>query len=130
MATIEDFHNWLKRDLTRFGEIDNYVSFAGATQSRSISEPPTYVERAYIFTDANKYAVTVQVHADDDDGYLGCVASSRKPRAGEDWTRGNDLADGSLSEETWHKILGDIVSYEMVRIRSPKAETQEMTESA
>jgi hypothetical protein len=49
-------------------------------------------------------------------GYLGCTASTRKPRAGEDWPRGNDLADGPLSEETWHSILADIVGYELVRV--------------
>ncbi|MEE8114809.1 MAG: hypothetical protein V3T23_10710, partial [Nitrososphaerales archaeon] len=53
---------------------------------------------------------------DDGRTYLGCTASSRKPRAGEDWTRGSDLADGDLSLETWNKILGDIVAYELVRV--------------
>lgn len=53
-------------------------------------------------------------------GGLGCTASSRKPRAGEDWHRGSDLADGPLSEDTWRRILADIVSYEMVKVHVPK----------
>lgn len=51
-----------------------------------------------------------------DAGYLGCIASSRKPRAGETWTRGSDLHDGDLNKETWYGILADIVSYESVKI--------------
>ena len=51
-------------------------------------------------------------------GYLGCIVSERKPRAGESWTRGNDLADGDFCEETWLAILRDIVKYEMVKIAS------------
>lgn len=51
-----------------------------------------------------------------DDGYLGCQAGTRKPRAGEDWTRGNDLADGSYSKETWKEIVDDIIGYELVKV--------------
>ena len=39
-----------------------------------------------------------------------------QPRAGEDWNRGSDLADGQLTEATWHRILADIVSYEVVKV--------------
>lgn len=48
--------------------------------------------------------------------YLGCTVSARKPRPGEDWTRGNDLADGKFCFETWVNILSDIVSYELVEM--------------
>ncbi|RKZ47390.1 MAG: hypothetical protein DRQ58_06790 [Gammaproteobacteria bacterium] len=71
--------------------------------------------RFKIYTDNNSYSVVATI---DNNGhsYLGCVASNRKPRAGETWTRGNDLADGNLSQSTWNNILSDIVSYELVRI--------------
>ena len=39
------------------------------------------------------------VGASNESSYLGCVAQARKPRAGEDWTRGSDLADGELDDE-------------------------------
>ncbi len=52
-------------------------------------------------------------------GYLGATVSSRKSRAGEDWTRGSDLADGEFSKETWFAILGDIVGHELVKIHRP-----------
>jgi hypothetical protein len=51
-----------------------------------------------------------------DRGYLGCIASSRRWRAGEDWHRGSDLPDGPLTEETWRSILAAIVSYELVDV--------------
>ena len=54
------------------------------------------------------------------DGYLGCIGTVRKPRAGEDWTRGNDLADGSYSKETWDRIVRDILAYELVKVVKPK----------
>ena len=43
-------------------------------------------------------------------------ALTRKPRAGEDWNRGRDLADGSYTKETWDKIISNIVSYELVKV--------------
>jgi len=67
--------------------------------------------RAYLYTDGHCYAIDAT-----DTGYLGCVVSSRKPRPGEDWTRGSDLADGKLNEETWNLILRDIVAYELKTI--------------
>ena len=54
------------------------------------------------------------------DGYLGCQAQCRKPRAGEDWTRGSDLPDGSYSEETWRRIINAIIAYELVKVVKPK----------
>lgn len=48
--------------------------------------------------------------------YLGCIASTRKPRAGENWNRGSDLVDGSYSKETFDKIIYDILAYELVKV--------------
>ncbi len=53
-----------------------------------------------------------------DDGYLGASARSRKSRTGEDWLRGNDLADGKFNEETWISIIKSILSYEIEDIKS------------
>ncbi len=48
--------------------------------------------------------------------YLGCTVTSRKPRAGEDWNRGNDLPDGSYNKATWDRIKNAIIAYELVKI--------------
>lgn len=50
--------------------------------------------------------------------YLGCQAGTRKPRVGEDHTRGNDLPDGKFSKETFDKIILSIVGYELKKIAS------------
>jgi len=51
---------------------------------------------------------------------LGASSRSRKPRAGETWQRGNDLADGIFCEETWRRIMIEIVRYEAEEIKSEK----------
>ena len=52
-------------------------------------------------------------------GYLGATASSRAPRPGETWTRGNDLADGPYSHETWLKIVADAAFWDVLPLRIP-----------
>ncbi|KKL14963.1 hypothetical protein LCGC14_2510350 [marine sediment metagenome] len=69
----------------------------------------------YIYTNEHQYSISANVK-EGGRSYLGCISNNRKPRAGEDWTRGSDLIDGDLSLETWNRILGDIVSYELVKI--------------
>jgi len=66
-----------------------------------------------LFTDINQYNITAN------ENYLGCVAQSRKPRAGEDWNRGNDLPDGEFSKDVWNDIILTIVKYELVDIKRP-----------
>jgi hypothetical protein len=119
MATIEDLRAWVERDFRRSGGWD-----------RSVGNVYFDITRCQfrIFTDINRYTINArdpmklrgpdEVGCHYDNGYLGCTAMCRKPRAGEDWNRGNDLADGPLSEKTWHAILADIVSYELVRIHA------------
>lgn len=88
----------------------------------TVSELETLInsETKFIHLGPDGFAEIQEAKWELDDGYLGCIASSRKPRAGEKHTRGNDLADGPLTEETWRRILADIVSYEMVRVHRPK----------
>ncbi len=67
--------------------------------------------RMHLFTNDNHYSIVAKSN------YLGCTSKSRKPRAGEGWNRGNDLADGNFSKNTWNQILSDIVTYELVDIK-------------
>jgi hypothetical protein len=71
-----------------------------------------------LFTEIHSYHIVARrrnkkERGEGDLGYLGCTASTRKPRVGESWTRGRDLADGIYSEQTWINILCDIVGHEM-----------------
>ena len=146
MATIEDVKRWYERDLARYANWEDSVQILPPNKDDP-AETPTLKLR--IFTDNNWYSIYARdprpqyreteppPMPDDrgsieprqllprqammDAGYLGCGSTSRKPRAGEDWHRGSDLADGPLTEETWHRIIGDIVSYELVRVHRRQA---------
>lgn len=84
--------------------------------------------RIRFYTDSHQYAIVARLpnrggdkyRGPDDKGYLGCYASCRKPRAGENWTRGNDLADGPYTRETWQRVMSDILAYELVKIAKPQ----------
>ena len=67
-----------------------------------------------IYTRDNVYGIGATFRKNGKD-YLGCTVSKRKPRAGEDWTRGNDLPDGKFSRETWERIKDSIIQYELVK---------------
>ena len=111
MRTISDLKEWVK-PLARFG---GYVELA---------EPWDGIDvHIYIYTSDNKYSITARQETIDNAGnviksYLGCIASSRRPLVGEDWTRGRDMADGRLKSKTWLRILEDIVAYEMDTVKS------------
>ncbi len=70
--------------------------------------------RFYLFT--NNYKYSIDVKEDSNGGYLGCVMSKRKSRAGEDWIRGRDLPDGKLNVNTWTRILYGIIGNELEMI--------------
>lgn len=76
--------------------------------------------RLSLFTDNNFYSIRAKPPSENKKtGYLGGIAQSRKPRAGETWNRGNDIADGPFTREVWNQILFDIVGYELVKIQQP-----------
>lgn len=107
MPTIDHFMSWVERDICRFGTTKHHVQEVAAS-----AKPAEVSKTIRFYTTDHVYSVRA-VERDGAAGYLGCGASSRAPSPGEDHTRGSDLADGDLSETTWHRILGDIVSYEL-----------------
>lgn len=68
-----------------------------------------------IYTEAHVYAISA-TWKDYTPQYLGCIASTRKHKVGEDWTRGNDLPDGHFCRETWEHIKNAMIHYEMKAI--------------
>lgn len=110
MNTLRDLQKWT----------NNIGKFASEATNVEIIDGSFTEDRIhfYIYTNEHQYSITANVE-EGGRSYLGCISSNRKPRAGEDWTRGNDLADGDLSLETWNRILGDIVSYELVNVHRP-----------
>ncbi len=76
-------------------------------------DPKNNAFRLLIYTNDHSYSISVHFH-ENGKHYLGCIASTRKPRAGEDWTRGNDLPDGDFSKKTFDAIMRKIVGYELI----------------
>lgn len=100
MATVRDFLGWLERDVSRFSRLEDHAIINHTDNGVLVQ----------LFTDTNSYILAAS------DQLLSCESKSRKHRAGEAFSRGNLLIEGPLDEETWHKVLGLVVSYEMVRV--------------
>ena len=98
-SEVPDFAKWLNmfRDVNRF----------------FIHKVDPVRFRVTFFTEEHRYSISAVPSVDGYPGYLGCVSTVRKPKVGESWNRGNDLADGPYGFDTWVKILGDIVSNEI-----------------
>ncbi|GAG82803.1 unnamed protein product, partial [marine sediment metagenome] len=90
----EQLTKWLK-EICRWGRDDYFLYWAGEDSS-----PGEYLAMVNIYTHNNQYRITAKNHKKEGRTYLGCTVSCRKPRAGEEWTRGNDLPDGNFSQET------------------------------
>ena len=118
MTTIEDLKGWISRAFGMRGSAENKIH--DVTKEWLAEHPQTdpYL-RIKVYTFTNCYTIVARENFDDN-GYLGCTAKARKPRAGEDWTRGNDLPDGNLSSVTWENILAGIISYELEDIARPQ----------
>lgn len=111
MKTKMDMLNDWIDNLIFPGEAPDFIQDAGV-------EEPRFNEikrKFYLYTNAHKYMV-VAIQRENDKGYLGCQVSTRKQRAGEDWFRGNDLADGPFNKKTWNNILNSIIRYEIVKL--------------
>lgn len=115
----------MAKDLTKFDQLQEWFDelLKGYSQDLYIENTggqgnDKEVKYFYNFyTDNYKYHIVALVREDHD--YLGCQVSCRKPYAGENWHRGNDLPDGPFTKETWLRILNGIIRYEMVQV-APK----------
>lgn len=71
-------------------------------------------ETFHIYTDRYRYHIMAREAVNLEDSYLGAQVSCRKPRAGEDQHRGNDLPDGKFTRETWENIKNGIIENELI----------------
>jgi len=110
LKVLDDFpglKDWLK-EVSRYGKVENFV-FISDYKKGEIS--------LKIFTKDHYYPiVAILPTTEKPNGYFGTFGHCRKPRAGEDWTRGNDLPDGSYSKETWDAFKDKLISYELVKV--------------
>lgn len=109
--SVADVKKWLRN----IGKYSDKNTLKKNTQIKVVEDTPAKLH-VQLFTDSHCYSIIAKKKTRAESGYLGSVASKRKPRAGERHTRGSDLADGALTKETWRRILGDIVSYELVSL--------------
>jgi hypothetical protein len=113
-AEYSDFYHWLK-SITRYGNIDRTMIIYqdNKTDIRSNSK------RVWVnfWTSEHCYHISAVLPYGDYKGYLGCIASTRKERVGEDWNRGSDLPDGKYEKKTFDDIVKSIVSYEMKNLQ-------------
>jgi len=111
LTKMQMLDKWL-RDLIFPGKINDFIQEI-ARSGDGVSE----VRSVCFYTEEHQYIIKAIERFDGDKkSYLGCQVSSRKPRAGEDWTRGNDLPDGPFERKTWDSILNAIVCYEVVKL--------------
>ena len=106
-----EFGLWLK-ELVRYGNVDSQVLIFWDLNSE---ENRIF---CYFYTDDHIYHISVYKPTKKNPrGYLGCTASTRKPRVGEDWNRGNDLPDGKYCKKTFDAIVYRIVAYELKNLQ-------------
>lgn len=125
-SEFPELYNWVKT-ISRCRKIEDFVIidykgnraiirfFTKNYQYRITARLPRTTREYFVETDKTGKIVG-ESNAPIDDGYLGCVAQARKSRAGEDWNRSRDLADGKYHEKTWKRIVNDIVAFELVKV--------------
>jgi len=102
-----EFALWLK-GLVQYGNVDSQVLIFLDTKEAGKNR---FICR--LFTNDHCYSISGYKPEEDNGGYLGCIASTRKSEVGEDWNRGNDLPDGNYSKKTFDAIVTRIVAYEL-----------------
>jgi hypothetical protein len=109
LKEFPELHKWLE-ELSRYRKLEDYIYISDYKKEEGKI-------RLKIFTKEYYYTiVAIRPNNKKPEGYLGTYANCRKPRAGEEWTRGNDLPDGEYKRETWDRFVASLVSYELVKV--------------
>ena len=105
-SKMDMLNEWIT-ELVYPGKVEDFIKVIKEFEFKD-----TLNKEIVFYTDGYKYRI-YSIDRNDDEGYLGCQVSARKERPGENWIRGNDLADGPFDKETWNRILSRIVNYEL-----------------
>lgn len=106
-----DFAIWLK-EIVRYGNVDSQAIIL----SNLNGDDNNF--RVTIYTNDHCYAFYGYAPSENKpDGYLGAGVTTRKPRVGEDWNRGNDLPDGKYCKKTFDAIVKRIVAFELKNLQ-------------
>ena len=105
-SKMDIFNEWIT-ELVYPGKVEDFIKVI-----KEFKYEQDLNKEFIFYTYEYKYRIYC-IERNSNEGYLGCQVSARKTRPGEDWIRGNDLADGPFTKETWNKILSRIVNYEL-----------------
>lgn len=139
----QTLRGWIEEDLIRFvsleklwkgfEEVEDEKPDPGVPVVPGEPDPTIKRGRLLLYTEENRYTISfcpsrsrtggVNTPSSIDSGYLGAGVSRRKARAGEDWTRGRDLADGEFSFDTWRRIVCDMLAFELIEPVEKTGET-------
>lgn len=100
--------DWLKN---RYSALAGWISDTSTYLcAEAICEISDYGDSVGVnlFSDRNIYHIAART---TDGGYLGLTYSTRRTGAG------NDLADGGYNQETWDKIVKDMLSCELISLK-------------
>lgn len=108
-----EFAIWLK-EIVRYGNVDSQALIFWNINRKDDGNHFT----VHLYTNDHCYSIYGYAPTEKNPrGYLGCGATTRKPRVGEDWNRGNDLPDGKYCKETFDAIVHRIVAYELKNLQ-------------
>jgi len=107
LQEFPDLRKWLE-EISRYKKIKDFVFISDYKEKELI--------KLKVYTKDHYYAISAHLPSEKKKGYLGCIGQVRKARAGEDWLRGRDLADGSYSKETWQELKDDVIAFELVKV--------------
>lgn len=111
-ATIDEALQDLEALIGRFIRLDRTLHLQSAADTRDHQEVVFH-----LYTRTNRYTVSIEAPGERvANGRLRCQSQSRTPRPGEGHMRGRDLADGPCARETLLRVLGDIVSHELISL--------------
>lgn len=119
MTLMEQLDQWL-RELVFPGKVTDFIEEVGGQGNETEEQ-----REVCFYTKDYTYFIHAIERKDEKDSYIGCQVNARKSRAGETWSRGNDLPDGPFNKETWNKIIYAIVNYELVKL-SPFSKPDEI----
>ena len=116
LKEFTELYDWLK-ELSLYRKIEDSIYIHDYKKGEI---------RLRIFTKDHYYTIVAKIPTEErPSGYLGTYGQVRKARAGEDWTRGSDLPDGSYSRETWDNFKNALISYELVKVVRHSPDTQD-----
>jgi len=117
MSKVDQLKQWVQEICRGEKSLKNFVRVV-EDSGQGDEKGFEFKFRFNIYTETHKYRITA-LDRERNEGYLGCTMSNRKPRAGEDWTRGRDLPDGKFTKETWDEIKNAIIACELIAL-APK----------